>query len=55
MWGPHIGRDSAQIDAGFAILWGRCHRLSTYLYYDGNIGRDSYASHAVSGGLRVGF
>jgi len=51
--GPEIGRDSALIDAGLAVLWNE--RVSTYVYYDGQVGRDNYTSHGVSGGLRVSF
>jgi outer membrane autotransporter protein len=51
--GPEIGRDSAVIDAGLAVLWSE--RISTYLNYDGQLGRDNYASHSVSGGFRVNF
>lgn len=51
--GPEIGRDSALIDAGFAVLWNE--RISTYLYYDGQLGRANYTSHGISGDLRVSF
>jgi outer membrane autotransporter protein len=51
--GPDIGRDSALVDAGFTILWN--NRVSTYLFYDGNLGRSNYDNNAVSGGLRVTF
>ncbi len=51
--GPDIGRDSALVDAGFSLLWS--DRVSTYIFYDGNIGRSNYTNNAVSGGLRVTF
>jgi outer membrane autotransporter protein len=51
--GPSIGRDSALVDAGFTVLWN--NRVSTYLFYDGNLGRSNYDNNAVSGGLRVSF
>ena len=51
--GPQLGRDSALIGAGFAIQWSE--RLSTYLYYDGEIGRSEYDSHSISGGVRLEF
>ncbi len=51
--GPAIGRDSALVDAGFTILWN--NRVSTYLFYDGNLGRSNYDNNAVSGGLRLTF
>jgi outer membrane autotransporter protein len=53
VWGPRIGRDSFLLGAGFAIqLNDRC---STYFYYDGELGRERYDSHNVSGGVRVSF
>ena len=51
--GPQLGRDSALLGAGFAIQWSE--RLSTYLYYDGQLGRSHYDSHSISGGVRVEF
>lgn len=51
--GPEIGRDSALLGGGFAILWNE--RTSTYVYYDGEIGRERYKAHNVSGGVRLAF
>ena len=51
--GPEIGRDSALVDAGLSILWNS--RVSTYVYYDGVLGRSNYDNNAVSGGLGVSF
>ena len=51
--GPEIGRDSLLLGAGFAILWSE--RTSTYVYYDGELGRERFDSHNVSGGIRVSF
>jgi fibronectin-binding autotransporter adhesin len=51
--GPEIGRDSLLLGAGFAVQCGE--RYSTYLYYDGELGRQRYDSHSVSAGLRVSF
>ncbi len=51
--GPEIGRDSALLGAGVAVLWNE--RTATYVYYDGEIGRERYESHNVSGGVRVAF
>jgi outer membrane autotransporter protein len=51
--GPQIGRDSLLIGAGFSIQWSE--RVSTYLYYDGELGRENYSSHNVTGGIRVSF
>jgi autotransporter-associated beta strand protein len=51
--GPEIGRDSALVDAGLAIQWN--NRISTYVYYDGVLGRSNYNNNAVSGGFRLSF
>jgi outer membrane autotransporter protein len=51
--GPVLGRDSLLLGAGFAILWNE--RTSTYVYYDGELGRTNYNAHNVSGGVRVSF
>ena len=51
--GPVIGRDSLLLGAGFAILWNE--RTSTYVYYDGELGRSNYSAHNVSGGVRLSF
>ncbi len=51
--GPAIGRDSALVDAGFAVQWSP--RCSSYVYYDGVLGRSNYDNNAVSGGFRVSF
>lgn len=51
--GPNIGRDSLLIGAGVAILWN--DRISTYIYYDGELARTNYDSQSVSAGLRITF
>jgi outer membrane autotransporter protein len=53
VWGPRIGRDSLLVGAGFAVQVNE--RFSTYFYYDGELGRTRYDSHAVSGGVRLAF
>ena len=50
---PRIGRDSLLLGAGVAVLWS--DRISTYIYYDGELGRTNYDSHNVSAGVRVTF
>jgi outer membrane autotransporter protein len=50
---PRIGRDSLLLGAGAAVLWS--DRISTYIYYDGELGRTNYDSHNVSAGVRVTF
>jgi autotransporter-associated beta strand protein len=51
--GPKIGRDSLLIGAGATVIWN--DRVSTYLYYDGEVARTNYQSHNVSGGVRISF
>jgi uncharacterized protein with beta-barrel porin domain len=51
--GPEIGRDSLLIGAGVSILWS--DRISTYVYYDGDVARINYDSNSVSGGVRITF
>ena len=51
--GPRIGRDSLLIGAGVAVLWS--DRISTYVYYDGELARSNYDSQSVSGGVRITF
>jgi autotransporter-associated beta strand protein/T5SS/PEP-CTERM-associated repeat protein len=51
--GPSIGRDSALVDGGMSILWS--NRVSTYIFYDGVLGRSNYDNNAVSGGFRFAF
>jgi autotransporter-associated beta strand protein len=51
--GPQIGRDSLLIGAGATVIWNE--RVSTYLYYDGEVARTNYQSHNVSGGVRISF
>jgi autotransporter-associated beta strand protein len=51
--GPKIGRDSLLLGAGVAILWS--DRISTYVYYDGDLARTNYESNSVTGGIRITF
>jgi T5SS/PEP-CTERM-associated repeat protein len=51
--GPSVGHDSAVINAGLTVQWTA--RLSTYVSYDGQLGRSRYDSNGVSGGLRYAF
>jgi len=51
--GPQIGRDSLLVGAGVAVLLN--DRISTYAYYDGELGRTNYISNNVSAGIRVSF
>ena len=51
--GPPIGRDSLLIGAGATVILN--DRVSTYLYYDGEVARTNYQSNNVSGGVRISF
>jgi fibronectin-binding autotransporter adhesin len=51
--GPQIGQDSAVISAG--IIVQLTATLSTYLHYDGQVGREHYSSNAVTGGFSWAF
>jgi outer membrane autotransporter protein len=51
--GPRVGHDSAVINAGLTIQWSQ--RVSTYVSYDGQLGRSRYNSNGVSGGVRYAF
>ena len=51
--GPEIGRDGVLVTAGMSMLW--TDRISTYVYYDGELARTNYDSHTVVGGIRVSF
>ena len=51
--GSEIGRDSALLGLGVAVLWSE--RTAAYLFYDGEVGRSNYTSNNVSGGMRMTF
>ena len=51
--GPSEGHDSAVVSAGISVLW--TPTISTYVSYDGMLGRDRYDSNGVSGGIRIRF
>jgi outer membrane autotransporter protein len=51
--GPAEGQDSAVISAGIAIAL--TPSISTYIGYEGQLGRNRYDSNAVTGGVRIGF
>ena len=52
-FGPSEGHDSAVVDAGISVQW--TPTLSTYVNYDGQLGRGNYDSNAVTGGVKVSF
>jgi outer membrane autotransporter protein len=47
--GPGIGHDSALIHSAIEVRWN--DRWSSFVGYDGNVGRAGYDANAVSGGL----
>jgi outer membrane autotransporter protein len=51
--GPAEGHDSAVVDAGLSVSW--TPTISTYVSYNGLLGRDRYDSNGVSGGIRIRF
>jgi outer membrane autotransporter protein len=53
VFGPDLGQDSAVVSAGVSVQWTTC--FSTYVSYDGQLGRDLYNSNGVSGGFRISF
>jgi outer membrane autotransporter protein len=53
VFGPSLGHDSAVVNAGVSVQW--TPRFSTYVSYDGQLGRDRYDSNGVSGGFRILF
>ena len=42
-----------ELGAGFAVQLSE--RCSTYLYYDGELGRTNFQSTSVTGGVRLAF
>ena len=53
LFGPSEGHDSAIINAGVGIQW--TPRISTYVGYQGQLGRNRYDSNAVTGGVNFSF
>src|ERR1700720_1453211 len=51
--GPSEGNDSAVVDVGISVSWTKS--VSTYVSYNGLLGRDRYDSNGVSGGVRISF
>ena len=51
--GPNIGHDSAIVSAGISAQITPA--ISTYVNYDGQLGRSNYDSNAVTGGFRISF
>jgi fibronectin-binding autotransporter adhesin len=49
--GPVEGQDSAIVSAGVSVEW--TPKVSSFVGYDGQLGRGRYDSNAVNGGVRV--
>ena len=52
-FGPNEGHDSAVVSAGVSAQLTPA--ISTYVNYDGQLGRGNYDSNAVTGGFRISF
>jgi outer membrane autotransporter protein len=52
-FGPSEGHDSAVVSAGVSVQVTPA--ISTYVNYDGQLGRGNYDSNAVTGGVRISF
>jgi outer membrane autotransporter protein len=52
-FGPSEGHDSAIVNAGVSVQVTPA--ISTYVNYDGQLGRGNYDSNAVTGGVRISF
>jgi outer membrane autotransporter protein len=53
VYGPSLGHDSAVVNAGVFLQLTKT--ISTYVSYDGDLGRDRYDSNGVSGGFSINF
>jgi outer membrane autotransporter protein len=51
--GPSLGADSCTVNAGVSVQWNPT--ISTYISYDGQLGRDNFDSNGVSGGINIRF
>ena len=52
-FGPSEGHDSAVVSAGVSLQV--TPSISTYVNYDGQLGRGNYDSNALTGGVRICF
>jgi outer membrane autotransporter protein len=50
---PEVGRDSLALTVGVNVRWSR--RVSTFVAYDGQLGRENFLQHNVSVGVGVSF
>jgi outer membrane autotransporter protein len=52
-FGPDEGHDSAVVSAGVSVQLTSA--ITTYVNYDGQLGRENYDSNAVTGEVRISF
>ncbi len=52
-FGPSVGHDSAIINAGAGVQW--TPRISTYVGYQGQLGRSNYEANGVTGTISFSF
>jgi outer membrane autotransporter protein len=52
-FGPSEGHDSAVLSAGVSVQ--ATPAITTYVNYDGQLGRGNYDSNAVTGGIQISF
>ena len=52
-FGPSEGHDSAIVSAGLSAQWTPA--ITTYVNYDGQLGRGNYDSNGVTGGVLISF
>jgi outer membrane autotransporter protein len=53
LFGPSEGHDSAIINAGLGVRW--TSRVSTYVGYQGQLGRGNYEANGVTGSISFSF
>jgi outer membrane autotransporter protein len=52
-FGPDVGHDSFIINAGAGVQW--TPRISTYVGYQGQLGRTNYSANGVTGTISFSF
>jgi outer membrane autotransporter protein len=52
-FGPHEGHDRLTLNAGVGTQW--TDRISTFLGYQGQLGRDNYQANGVTGTISISF
>lgn len=52
-FGPHEGHDHLTLNAGVATQW--TDRISSFIGYQGQSGRDNYQANGVTGTINISF